>query len=182
MNRQAELEERFQALLLEREEINRADLPMAHALARNKEESLRVAEQMRATTDELCANLKGTPDVDASILRTQQAIARGMTVMSDIIQDVERDGTWPSLNAFNAEMDAAKAAKELEKLNELLQKMNDIAAEPGMSEDELRRAELEELDAAESEARAMLDQQDMQDMGQLDPGLDVLVVGAGAAG
>ena len=76
----------------------------------------------------------------------------------------------------------AKAAKELEKLNELLQKMNDIAAEPGMSEDELRRAELEELDTVESEARAMLDQQDMQDMGQLDPGLDVLVVGAGAAG
>ena len=76
----------------------------------------------------------------------------------------------------------AKAAKELEKLNELLQKMNDIAAEPGMSEDELRRAELEELDAVESEARAMLDQQDMQDMGQVDPGLDVLVVGAGAAG
>ena len=51
----------------------------------------------------------------------------------------------------------AKAAKELEKLNELLQKMNDIAAEPGMSEDELRRAELEELDAVESEARAMLE-------------------------
>ena len=83
---------------------------MAHALARNKEESLRVAEQMRATTDELCANLKGTPDVDASILRTQQAIARGMTVMSNIIQDVERDGTWPSLNAFNAEMDAELAS------------------------------------------------------------------------
>ena len=67
-------------------------------------------------------------------------------------------------------------------MNELLQKLNVIAAEPGMSEDELRRAEIEELDAVESEARAMLDQQDMQDMGQVDPGLDVLVVGAGAAG
>ena len=36
MNRQAELEERFEALLLEREEITRADLPMAHAMAVNK--------------------------------------------------------------------------------------------------------------------------------------------------
>ena len=151
MNRQAELEERFQALLLEREEINRADLPMAHALARNKEESLRVAEQMRATTDELCANLKGTPDVDASILRTQQAIARGMTVMSNIIQDVERDGTWPSLNAFNAEMDAAKAAEEAA--------VAEAGEDEGESEGQEKSLEEKkaEMDAAEKESAATIE-------------------------
>ena len=153
MNRQAELEERFQALLLEREEINRADLPMAHALARNKEESLRVAEQMRAVTEELCANLKGTPDVNASILRTQQAIARGMTVMCSIIEDVERDGTWPSLNAFNAEMDAAKAAEDAA----VAEAREDEGEGEGEGQEKSPEEKKAEMEAAEKESAATIE-------------------------
>ena len=112
MNRQAELEERFEALLLEREEITRADLPMAHAMAVNKEESLKVAEAMRNTTEELCANLQDTPDVDANLTHAQRVRMEAMTLLSDIINDVERDGTWPALNAYNKKIAEEKAAED----------------------------------------------------------------------
>ena len=111
MNRQAELEERFEALLLEREEITRADLPMAHAMAVNKEESLKVAEAMRNTTEELCANLQDTPDVDANLTHAQRVRMEAMTLLSDIINDVERDGTWLALNAYNKKIAEEKAAE-----------------------------------------------------------------------
>ena len=94
MQKQAQLENRFEALISVRGVLKA--MPNKTKYKENQEELHRVADELRATTQQLCRNLRDNPDVGDNMAKVHVERGHLMALLMQVLSDLE-DAAYPSL-------------------------------------------------------------------------------------
>lgn len=105
MQQQASLEARFEELLGARDALKAMNNKEPYIA--NQAELHRVAGELRATTNRLCNNLRENPDVSDNLAHAHTTRARLMSLVGDLINEIDAEGTWTTLDEMPRRSDGA---------------------------------------------------------------------------
>ena len=95
MEKQQALENRFESLISVRGVLKA--MPNKTKYKENQEELHRVADELRATTQHLCRNLRDNPDVADNMAKVQVERGHLQVLLSQVLNDLDRDNVYSSL-------------------------------------------------------------------------------------
>ena len=95
MQQQASLEARFEELLGARDALKAMNNKEPY---REPGGARRVASELRATTNRLRSNLQENPDVSDNLAHAHTTRARLMSLVGDLINEIDAEGTWTTLD------------------------------------------------------------------------------------
>ena len=110
MQQQASLEARFEELLGARDALKAMNNKEPYIA--NQAELRRVASELRATTNRLRSNLQENPDVSDNLAHAHTTRARLMSLVGDLINEIDAEGTWTTLDEMLEEERREDEARE----------------------------------------------------------------------
>lgn len=110
MQQQASLEARFEELLGARDALKAMNNKEPYIA--NQAELRRVASELRATTNRLRSNLQENPDVSDNLAHAHTTRARLMSLVGDLINEIDAEGTWTTLDEMLEEERREGEARE----------------------------------------------------------------------